>query len=130
MPVVTFNVPATLVSEDKGRQLTRGACEVFAQVLEAPVERIRAFINVYPEWTASAGFEAGGAPFYQFYVLADRTPQQVAALHQSFTQLLVDVLACERSVIRGTCLRIDPSDWGIAGKPASEIRKAELDARR
>ncbi|WP_221797097.1 tautomerase family protein [Oceanobacter mangrovi] len=130
MPVVSFNVPEAGMSRERGQQLCRRACEIFASVLTAPVERIRAYIQVFPEWAAASGNEAGAAPFYQFYVLADRSPEQVAELHRRFTVLLAEVLGIESRVIRGACIRVEPEDWGIAGGLASDARKTEIATRR
>ncbi|MDK2778258.1 MAG: 4-oxalocrotonate tautomerase [Pseudomonadota bacterium] len=129
MPVVVFSLPASLLDEDRGRQLTVQACAALARILDAPPERVRASVTALPDWAVCAGQSAAAAPFYQFYVLQDRPAEQVAALHQAFTGLLVTVCGAERGLIRGVCLRIAPDDWAIAGLPASEIRRAELAAR-
>lgn len=130
MPVVHFSVPEGLLTAEKGAALTRGACELFAAELAAPVDRVRAYLNSLPPWAACAGSIEGGAPFYHFYVLQDRSPEQVARLHQGFANLLVEVLGVDLGIVRGVCQRVPPADWGISGKPASEVRKAELDQRK
>lgn len=135
MPVVMFQVPEAVSSDEAAQSITRAACELLGQVLEAPSDRIRAYMTTLPNTHVCAGGDvvsASGvpAPFYQFFVLADRSAVQVSALHEGFAALLAEHLKIDRSIIRGTCIRISPDDWAIAGKPASEIRKAELDKRK
>tara|TARA_Y100001949_G_scaffold43806_1_gene35949 strand:- start:737 stop:1153 length:417 start_codon:yes stop_codon:yes gene_type:complete len=135
MPVVMFQVPESVSSAEVSQTITRTACDLFAEVLEAPSNRIRAYLSTYPDTGICAGgnvLAAGGdpAPFYQFYVLADRSPELVSRLHAAFTGLLAESLQVDVSIIRGVCHRISPDDWAIAGKPASEIRKAEIEGRK
>lgn len=134
MPVVMFELPDTEAVRAGRRELTTRACALFAEVLEAPVERIRAYVRRYDLEDAAAGglwMADGGpqAPFYQFFVLGDRPASHVQALHRGFTDLLVDVLGYAPGSIRGVCSRINPADWGIAGVTADIARKSEQAAR-
>lgn len=129
MPVVNFHLPEHLVSAKVGQRLTQKACTLFAEVLDSPVERIRSYLTLYPSWAACTGQDAGASAFYQFFVLQDRPPEQVAALHKAFTELVAEELRVDNKSVRGACLRISPDDWGIAGLPASHARKTELKNR-
>lgn len=134
MPVVIFHLPDTEPVRACRQSLTTRACALFAEVLEAPVERIRAYIRRFDlEDTAAGGvwMAEGGpdAPFYQFFVLGDRPAAHVQALHKGFTDLLVQELGYAPGNIRGVCSRINPADWGIAGVTADIARAAEQAAR-
>jgi phenylpyruvate tautomerase PptA (4-oxalocrotonate tautomerase family) len=134
MPIVVFHLPDTDAVQQGREHLTTRACEIFAGVLNAPVERVRAYIRRFDLEDAAAGgvwMAAGGpqAPFYQFFVLGDRPPSHVQALHKAFTDLLVEALNVPRGDIRGVCSRIDPSDWAIAGVTADMARKDEQASR-
>jgi len=62
-------------------------------------------------------------------VLAGRPLAQRHALLEAFTDLLVEHLGAERSLIRGRAIEVDPDDWSIGGVAASTARRAEISAR-
>lgn len=136
MPVVIFTLPDTDAVRESREVICTEACRVFAEILAAPVERIRAYIQILPAAQIAAG---GGwlglpdatllAPFYQFFVLQDRAASQVQELHAAFTAILVTSLGIDRMEIRGICTRVSPADWAIGGIAADRARKQELEAR-
>ncbi len=135
MPVVHFYVPDAVCSDAVSEEIVSTASRILSGALNAPIDRVRAYLNRYPDVGVCAGgavLGKGGvpAPFYRFYVLADRSAEQVAELHRSFTALLSETLGVDSSIVRGVCLRVQPDDWAIGGHPASHIRRAELDTRR
>ena len=129
MPVVIFTLPEGMADADGCRQLTQLACEAFARVMDAPSERIRAYVTQTGPHAAWTGGGLNNAAFYQFSVLNDRSSEIVAELHKTFCALLEDVIQADKSQIRGVCQRVHPDDWGIAGLAASSVRKAELSSR-
>ncbi len=134
MPIVHFHlVDGAASAEAEARLLTR-ASELYARTLDAPMERVRAFITAHaPGRFATAGrlvSEGGGeAPYFEFFVLAGRPLAQRQALLAGFTDLLVDILGARRELVRGTCRQIAPEDWGIGGVPTSVLRASEIEAR-
>ncbi|MDH4564384.1 4-oxalocrotonate tautomerase [Pseudomonas taiwanensis] len=134
MPIVNFHL---LAGESTGEQcelLLVEASQLYAKVLQSPIERVRAFIT----WHDSRHFAAAGslcaatgmhAPFFDFFVLDGRSVEQRHQLAEGFTELLVKHLAVRRDVVRGRCQRIAPEDWSIAGVPASLQRADELAVR-
>ncbi|MGB1090654.1 MAG: tautomerase family protein [Oceanobacter sp.] len=135
MPIATIHVPESLLTEENSKAIATGACEIFAEALGAPLDRVRCFVNSYSDsgvFCGGAVVSDGGdpAPFYTFYVLADRTAELVTAMHEAFAALLAEKLNVDKSTIRGACQRITPEDWAIGGVPAAIARKAELDARK
>ncbi len=72
---------------------------------------------------------ADEAPFFQAYLLAGRPQGQRDRLMSGFTDLLVEILGTDRSVIRGAIIIVEPNDWCIAGVSAAELRADEIRAR-
>lgn len=134
MPVVNFHLLAGHSTAEQDEQLLKGASQLYAEVLKAPIERVRAFITTYPASkfaVAGAPCSANGlhAPFFEFIVLDGRALEDRQRLHQGFTDLLVDVLGVSRELVRGVCRRVAPEDWSIGGVPASVLRAEEVAAR-
>lgn len=135
MPLVTYHLVEDQLTDYQSEKLLLKGAELYAEVLDSPVERVRALINTYQANRALVGGRvlfAGeqGAPYFEFIVLAGRPEEQIQSLMAGFTDLLVDVLGVERSVIRGRCIRVAPEDWGIAGRSAAELRASEIEARK
>ncbi|MCB1888474.1 MAG: tautomerase family protein [Rhodocyclaceae bacterium] len=134
MPVVNFHLIDTPANRAGVKPLLEGACALYAEVLGAPLDRIRCFVTFHDPDTFLAGgalcSENGqNAPFFDFIVLDGRSLEQRHRLLAGFTDLLVEQLGVERDFIRGCCRRVPPEDWAIGGVPASEKRKAEIEAR-
>lgn len=135
MPVVQFHLAEKNYSQEQCEELMVKASELYSQVLDSPMERVRAFINFHPEWgmaTAGKPVSKRGivAPYFDFIVLEGRPLNQCHALLEGFTSLLVDILGADRNLVRGSCRPVPPQYWGIGGRPASEIRYKEIEARR
>ncbi len=134
MPVVNFHLLAEHRTAEQDSRLLREASRLYAEVLGAPMERVRTFITSH----AAAQFAAAGepcsvnglhAPFFEFIVLDGRSLEDRQRLHLGFTELLVDVLGVRRELVRGLCRRVPPEDWSIGGVPASVLRADEVAAR-
>lgn len=134
MPVVTFHLLDNEATHQHAEALLKGACALYAEVLEAPIERIRAFITlhrpehflVHGELCSTNGIHS---PFFDFIIMNGRPIEKHHRLMAGFTDLLVHTLGVERSAVRGICRRVEAEDWCISGEPASVVRKAEVDAR-
>ena len=134
MPVVNFHLVEGLTTPEQDERLLLGACRLYADVLRAPMERVRAFITphrasqfaVAGELVAHNGLHA---PYFDFIVLDGRPLDERHRLLAGFTDLLVDTLGVRRELVRGSCRRIEPQDWAIGGEPASALRKDEVEAR-
>jgi len=134
MPIVNFHLTDTPANRAGAEALLKGACALYAEVLDAPLERIRAFVTLHPAELFLAGGDlcsrnGQNAPFFDFIVLDGRPLDQRHRLLAGFTDLLVDTLGAERALIRGCCRRVPAEDWAIGGVPASEKRKDEIAAR-
>ncbi|MBR0565575.1 tautomerase family protein [Azoarcus sp. L1K30] len=134
MPIVHFHLLEGASTPAQEEQLLLAACRLYAEVLDAPIDRIRAFITAHPTGRFAVGgelatFVTGHAPYFDFIVLAGRPVDQRHRLLEGFTRLLVEILGVSREMVRGECRQVAPEDWGIGGIPASAARKAEVDAR-
>ena len=60
---------------------------------------------------------------------AAKLEEQRQAIAEQFTNILAVTLKVDKADIRGNCYTVEPENWSIAGSLASEIRKAEIEAR-
>ncbi|AIL59836.1 MULTISPECIES: tautomerase family protein [Pseudomonas] len=134
MPVVNFHLVQGHCSAEQKVQLLKAASQLYSQVLESPIERVRAFVTLHAaDECAVAGdvVSANGlhAPYFDFIVLEGRPLDERRQLMSGFTNLLVDILEVERRLVRGRCTRVEPQDWSIGGLGADALREQEISAR-
>jgi 4-oxalocrotonate tautomerase family enzyme len=112
-------------------RLLEAASRRYAEVLESPLERIRAYATLHPREHWAVGGATGGvpAPYFTAIVLEGRPVEQRHRLLADLTDLLVDVLGATRSRVRGRIIQVPPDDWAIGGVPASGARRDEIAAR-
>lgn len=77
-----------------------------------------------------AGDGGADAPYFTCLTLAGRPLDQLQALLNGVTKLIVDHLGVEQSAVRGRIIPIDPGHWSIGGTVASVARKLEVDGRQ
>jgi len=135
MPILTVNLQRDAYTRDQLDRLLVDASELYARVLESPLERVRVFLNLIDPGALAVGGRivagsASRAPFFEAIVMEGRPSEQKRRLMQEVTDLLEGVLEVERSLIRGVCWSVPPEDWCIAGTPASEKRAEEIAARQ
>lgn len=135
MPIVTYHLLAGRHDPAAVAELLRRSCALFAEVLQSPLDRVRAFAQEHPPGAACVGGTmvsdgAPEAPFFEFVLLEGRPQEQRHALLAGFTDLVVDVLGADRELVRGGIRLVSPQDWAIGGVPASVARSAEVEARR
>ncbi|USQ75997.1 tautomerase family protein [Ornithinimicrobium cryptoxanthini] len=134
MPIAHFHLVDGVWSDEQIANLLERASQTYSTVLESPIERVRTFVVRYrPSDVATAGVRVpdGGAPapYFTALVLRGRPEHQRHELLSALTDVVVEELGCERSLVRGQIIQIDPEDWGIGGRPASQARSAEIAAR-
>ncbi|MCB1755845.1 MAG: tautomerase family protein [Gammaproteobacteria bacterium] len=135
MPVVTFHLTEGYFTDEQAKRLLVSAANLYAEVLDAPMERIRAFVTPHaPTHCLVAGqLVSEGrqhAPYFEFIVLDGRPLSQRQRLMAGFTELAASILGVEPAVIRGQCIRVRPEEWGIGGVPASVLRETEIQKRK
>lgn len=134
MPVIRIHLAAGRYDDELLGDLQRGCAECYADVLRAPMERIRVFVSEHrPETVFVDGRRvadgADDAPFFDFVVLAGRPQGEIEALMRGFTDIIHTVLGVDRGRIRGVCRPASPEHWGIAGTMAAVARADEVAAR-
>ncbi|SDB81573.1 Phenylpyruvate tautomerase PptA, 4-oxalocrotonate tautomerase family [Raineyella antarctica] len=133
MPVAHFHL--TDPTPEQRREILLRASSLYAQLLEAPMDRVRIFVQSYPaEAVATKGevvAEGGSpAPYFTALTLAGRPAAQRSAITRAFTDLLAEVLEVDVALVRGQIIEVAPENWSIGGVPASEVRAAEIAARQ
>jgi phenylpyruvate tautomerase PptA (4-oxalocrotonate tautomerase family) len=134
MPILEYHLVENQYTDAQCEQLLVESSRHYAEVLKSPMDRVRVFIHLHkPTMVATAGvpISRGGkpAPYFHFLVLQGRPLNERHALLTGFTDLVVNILGAERSLVRGGCWPIPPEDWAIGGTPASVMRAAEVRAR-
>ncbi|MFV0457856.1 MAG: tautomerase family protein [Actinomycetales bacterium] len=132
MPVAHFHL--TDCSDEQRRDLLVQASRSYAEILQAPIERVRIFVHALPAAAVAVGGvpldETGGtAPYFTALMMRGRPEQVRARLLAEFTDLCVSVLGAQRDSVRGLITEIDPAGWGIGGRPASAVRADEIAQR-
>lgn len=134
MPVLNLHLVAGQHAPERVERLLVACSALFAEVLRCPVDRIRVFVTEHAPRQMCIGGQladqAPPAPFFSFYVLEGRSLEDRQRLLAGFVDLIADILAVDRSRIRGCVQRVEPEDWSIGGVPASALRQAEIEARR
>lgn len=134
VPTIRYQLVQGQHSDAQIRELLTRSCEAFAATLEVPADRIRAFADEVRPQAAAVGGQliaegAAEAPFFEFILFAGRPLEHGQQLMATFTDLLVECLGTDRSLIRGTVRFVDPDHWSIGGVPASVVRRADIEAR-
>lgn len=140
MPVAQFHLVAKAYPAEAIDALLREASHFYAAALYPemacpPIERVRAsIIDIAPEHWATGGktILKGGvaAPYFTCLSLKGRPSEQLRSLMTGMTDLIVLHLGCDRAVVRGRLIEVEPDHWFIAGAPAGEARSSEVAARK
>lgn len=130
MPILEVHLVDGAHSPAQHSELLTSLSARYAEVLESPLDRIRAYLTLHrPEHWATGGEPGVPAPYFTAIVLRGRPAEQRTRLLGAFTDILVDVLGVDRRLVRGRIIQVDPDDWAIGGVPASAARRAEIAAR-
>lgn len=134
MPVAHFHLPRGILDSGRKHSLLIESSKAYSTILQSPIDRVRIFVVEYdPASILVAGktVEEGGsiAPYFTAIVLAGRPASQRRELMCAFTDLLVDALEVERSMVRGRIIEVPPENWSIAGAPAIDVRSKEISER-
>lgn len=134
MPVAHFHLVNGAYPDAAVEDLLVRASIHYAEILESPIDRVRAFAVRYaPAAVAVAGRlvseGAPPAPYFTAIVLAGRPVAEREALARRFTDLIVQCLDVDRALVRGQIIEVSPENWSIAGDLAIVARAAEVDAR-
>lgn len=130
MPILEIHLVEGMHTSSQHADLLRLLSVRYAEVLESPIDRVRAYLTLHRPEHWSAGGEPGrDAPYFTAIVLEGRPAEQRRRLIGAFTDIIVDVLGVDRREVRGRIIQVAPEDWGIGGVPASAARRDEIAAR-
>lgn len=130
MPIVEVHLVEGRHTAAQHAELLAALSRRYAEVLESPIERVRAHLTLHaPEHWATAGEPGVEAPYFTALALRGRPVEQRHRLLGAFTDVIVDVLGVDRRLVRGRIIQVDPDDWGIGGMPASAARRDEIAER-
>ena len=134
MPFLRVDLAAPVAPELKAALLRRTA-ELFAEITESPVDRIRTQVHELP----ADSFAVGGipiaessvqAPFVTLDLLEGRPLEQHAALVARMSVLVAELVGVPLDRVRLRINEVKTVDWGIGGVQASELRRAEIESRQ
>jgi 4-oxalocrotonate tautomerase len=133
MPFLRVDLAAPVAPELKAALLRRTA-ELFAEITESPIDRIRTQVHELPGDSFAVGgvsiAESGDqAPFVTLDLLAGRPLEQHAALVTRMSALVADLVGVPLERVRLRINEVAPTSWGIGGVQASELRRAEIEQR-
>lgn len=130
MPILEVHLVEGCHTGTQHAELLAALSRCYAEVLESPLSRVRAFLVLHPpaQWV-TAGEPGVEAPYFTALALRGRPVEQRHRLLGACTDVIVDVLGVDRQLVRGRIVQVDPEDWGIAGVPASAARRTEIEAR-
>ena len=134
MPFLRVDLAGPVRPELKSELLRRTA-ELFAEITESPIDRIRTQVHELPADSFAVGgvaiAESGvQAPFITLDLLEGRPIEQHTALIERMSALVADVVGVQLDRVRLRINVVPTASWGIAGVPASELRKVEIERRR
>lgn len=124
------------------QQVIREFSQAYARITGSPIDRLQVWITeVDPELYVISGTPASELlaegdrsqleiPFVRILLMEGRPLSQVHEAIASVTEIIGRVLGTDPARVRVHVERIDPERWGIGGLPASEVRRAELEARK
>lgn len=133
MPFLRIDLAAP-VDPDVKRRLLVETAQMFADIIESDINRVRTQVHELP----GDDFAVGGipmsesgvqAPFITLDLFRGRPASEHQALCERIPPLVAEIVGCP---IERTRLRINevfPEGWAIGGVQASELRKREIDAR-
>lgn len=129
MPVAHVHVSA--ISPEQERRLLVEGSERYAAIMSSPVELVRIFVQQFPATSVAVGgrplADSGDqAAYFEALTMSGRPLETRHRLLTEFTDLIVEVMGIERSLVRGMVIEVDPEHWGIAGTPASVVRSGEI----
>jgi 4-oxalocrotonate tautomerase family enzyme len=114
------------------RELIERCTALYADAVQAPVERFRAQINVVPAAQWGLGGVAAPervSPLIRIALMEGRTPEVLRALMADMSALVAEILGIGIENTRVFMTEIPVTHWGIGGIPASEVRASEIAAR-
>jgi 4-oxalocrotonate tautomerase family enzyme len=134
MPYLRIDLVGPLDPDVKRRLLAESA-QLFADLIESDVARVRTLVHELP----ADAFAVGGvpcdesgvqAPYITLDLFEGRPDSQHRALCEAVPRMVAEILDCPLDGIRLRINEVFPAGWSIGGVQASEKRRREIEARR
>ena len=119
-------------SDDVYRELIERCTALYAEILDAPLERFRTQINVVPAARWGLGGKAAPervSPLITIELLDGRPRAVLMRVMAEQSALVAEILGVPVGQTRVLIREFPASHWGIGGVPASEARADEVAAR-
>ena len=134
MPFLRVDLAAPVAPQLKAA-LLRQTAELFAEITQSPVDRIRTQVHELPADSFAVGgvpvAESGvQAPFITLDLLDGRPIEQHAALVVRMSALVAELVGVPLERVRLRINEVKTTGWGIGGVQASEMRRVEIESRR
>jgi 4-oxalocrotonate tautomerase len=68
-------------------------------------------------------------PLVRVDIMEGRPPEMIEELHRKLAELVAETLDTPIDRVRTYITQFPPEAWGIAGVPASVVRRADIEAR-
>jgi 4-oxalocrotonate tautomerase family enzyme len=103
----------------------------YAELIEAPMARIRAIVNEVPasHWRVGGKAEPEPTPLIRIELMRGRPPELLNRIMTEISDLVAEILAIPVSRTRLLIREIEPELWAIGGVPATLARADEVAAR-
>lgn len=116
------------------RELLRQTAELFAEIIESPLDRVRTQVHELPADSFAVGgipiAESGvPAPFVTVVMFKGRPAEQYAAVVERISALVADLVGSPLDRVRLRISEVEPTGWGIGGVQASVLRRREIESR-
>ena len=131
MPIVKFHLADKDISDGQIESVIEQATQIYAEVLDSPVDRIRVFVDLHAPNLIGVGgklVSKGGknAPFFEFIVMKGRSLEQRQAIAEQFTNILAVTLKVDKGISAATAIPLNqrtgasPVVWHLkSAKPKS-----------
>lgn len=132
MPVLNFHLVQGQHKAARIEALLLRSSQFFAEVLCCPIDRVRVFVIEHAAQHACVGGKLVSqsdqvATYFTFIVLQGRSLEDRQRLLVGFTDLVVEILACPRELVRGGVTPVATEDWSIGGVPNDRVQSRPVD---
>lgn len=119
------------VSEAKVTELVEKVPARYAELIESPIERVRATVNEVPatHWRVGGKSESQPYPLVRVELMKGRPPDLLRLIMTELSSLVAEILDIPVTRTRLLITEMEPAHWGIGGIPAAEVRANEVAAR-
>jgi 4-oxalocrotonate tautomerase family enzyme len=130
MPLIQIDLMEG-VPEGKITELVERVPARYAELIESPIQRIRAVVNEFPasHWRVGGQAEVEPYPLIRVELMRGRPRELLTEIMADLSNMVAEILGIPVSRTRFLIREMEPEHWGIGGVPAAEVRADEVAAR-